>query len=134
MRAAAIIALILMAGVPVAAQDQPEQLPEPEVSEQAPIAAAGWCSLRDGEREEDEPGCDAGVAGSLKRWERAALVAAIGSETLGLGGAWVLWRSPRGTTFAVAGGIIAPYDWEEGIDLSRWAPALGATLSFGQRE
>lgn len=108
----------------------PAQAQEPP--DPSPIAAAGWCALVDGEEDEDDPGCDAGLAGALYRWERASLVAAIGSETVGLGGAWTLWVSDGGTAFAVAGGVIAPWDGE-GIHVENLAPALGATLSWGRR-
>lgn len=128
--------MILAAGVlPLEGQESPDPAPPspdvPVVARSAPIAAAGWCAVRDGERGDGEPGCDAGIAGALKRWERASLVVALGGETVGLGGSWTLWRSDLGTAFAVAAGVIAPYDGD-GVDLSGWSPAVGATLSFGR--
>lgn len=100
---------------------------------QAPpeLVAAAWCPVYSGDREDGAPGCDVGVGLALQRWDRWALVAAVGSKTVGGGVAWVVGNSQQGRPIAVSLGAIAPYD-ERGVDVGRWAWAVGATVSFGK--
>lgn len=143
---AAVLALSLLA--------QPSQEREPPAP--FPIAAAGWCVLQDRSEaslaeapeeseavETDEtvnrsgatPGCDLGVAASLYRFKRPprlSVIAAIGTETLGAGLGWLIHRTEAGTAYGVALGAVAPWG-PEGIDVSEWGLALGATLSLTRR-
>lgn len=129
----ALLALLLSA--PALAQD-PQ--PEPEQPDTFPVAPSAWCLVVDGEDEpqgeEEDPGCDAGVAAALYRFQReprASVVGALGTWSLGAGLGWTFHRSEAGTAYGVAGGIMVPWDGE-GIHVNRWGWALGATVSFGR--
>lgn len=118
---------------------------EPEAPAPFPVSAAGWCQLSDGgddptedpeaEATDEEPrGCDFGIAASLfqpfpKRLPRLSVVGALGTETLGAGLGWLIHRTDAGTAYGVALGAVAPWG-PEGIDVSEWGLALGATLSI----
>lgn len=115
---------------------------EPEPPAPFPIAASGWCVLTDSsddppaDPEADSVGCDFGVAASLarpfpERLPRLSVVGAIGTETLGAGLGWIFHRTPSGTAYGVALGAVAPWG-PEGIEVSEWGLALGATLAFSR--
>lgn len=125
MRAALAAGLLVLLAVPAYAQEPPE----PEAPR---IVAAAWCPVRsEDEPEEDDPGCDVGVGAALLRHGRAALVGAIGTETVGLGGAWVA-HSGEQLTVAVAVGVVAPYDGD-GLRADRASLAVGATFGISPR-
>lgn len=94
------------------------------------LVAAGWCPVvRDGEAEEDgRPGCDVGLGLALGSWRRLAVVAVVGTDSVGTGFAWVV-RDAGGPAIAVAVGVVAPYD-DTGVYADRLAPALGITLNW----
>lgn len=110
-----------------------------------PISGAGWCRITDSESdppadpeaepaEDDSIGCDFGIAASLfrpfpKRLPRLSVVGALGTKTLGAGLGWLIHRTDAGTAYGVALGAVAPWG-PEGIDVSEWGLALGATLSI----
>lgn len=139
------LAIIGLCAIPAFAVEPPASVPSagagtfsaeektaPPESTHPALTASAWCALRDRDEPaaELEPGCDAGLAAAFYRHGRLALVGAIGTETVGLGAAWVVW-SGDGPTVAVAGGVIAPYDGE-GVYPREWAPALGVTMSWGR--
>lgn len=147
----AALSLLALAAVPSYAVEPPASVPsagagtfsaaeEPddtEDHEESPsitsshpaLTASAWCAVRErGDLAEHEPGCDQGLAASLYRRGRLALVGASGTETVGLGAAWVVW-SGDGPVVAVAVGAVAPYDGE-GVYPREWAPALGVTVSW----
>lgn len=120
----ALVLPALLLAAPLAAQEA--ENPQPEHS---PIAASAWCAVHEDGREEGEPGCDAGIGGALHCWGRACLVGVLGMETLGPGASWRLHVDEEGRVYAVALGVVAPWD-EDGVRVSDWAVAVGATLSF----
>lgn len=128
------------------------------------VAAAGWCVVTDQESNSDSSsidqppddsfppqpdeqpeqpnqlGCDIGIGFLLYRpsnpkYNRFALVAVIGSESLGPGIAYILNPNAKSEAdhrpiMAIAFGVIAPYDGNGiGRDLQL---ALGMTLSLRQ--
>lgn len=106
-----------------------------EDSKQSPLVVAGWCAVHGDKRDADAPGCDIGMGLLLwhsKRAPQLGMAAAVGTETVGAGMTWAIADS-GGHPMAVSLGVIAPYD-KLGIDVGRWAVALGATFGFGERE
>lgn len=119
------------------------------------IAAAGWCIVTDSSSkdpieqpddsfhpQEDEQstslGCDIGIGFSLYTYHnRLAVVAVVGSESIGSGIAWIINPHAKSATdhrpvMAIAIGIVTPYD---GSGIGRDVQlALGMTLSLRQRE
>lgn len=124
----------------------------------AQIAAAGWCVVQSSNQSESDQsnnqppddsfppqeddqsttnlGCDIGVGFSLYRYKRIAGVAVLGSESLGVGIAWILNPYARSDidnrpVIAIAAGIVTAYDTR---GISRDVQfALGATLSLRSR-
>ncbi len=120
------------------------------------VAAAGWCVVTNGNgssdnQPPDDPllapdpndqsandsslGCDIGIAFSLYRYKRLALVAVVGSESLGPGIAWIINPYPKSETdhrpvLGIGIGIALPYD-TDGIVLDPYL-TLGMTLSLRQ--
>lgn len=113
----------------IAALAQPVEVPPIEEPKTSLVVAAAWCAIRTND-DEPNPGCDVGVGVSLFRRDNWALVAAIGSSTVGVGVARIVGRSELGV-IAVSLGVIASYD-DQGIDGQNLYPALGATLSFAK--
>lgn len=148
-----LLAALCLALAPVAASQEPT---EPQEAVEAPRFHAGmWCALRserrpdapqpaaeepDGVAEEadqqevaeEEVGCDAGVAAALIgkdfKQGRLSLVGALGTKTLGIGGAWTFGHV-GGRPLSLALGFVAPYD-ADGIYTDRRAVVLGATVSL----
>lgn len=135
---ALLVLFVFLSAPPLAGQD-PQ--PEPEQPDTFPVAPSVWCLVVDSkdeqpepQGEEEDPGCDAGVAAALYRFQReprASVVGALGTWSLGAGLGWTFHRSEAGTAYGVAGGIMVPWDGE-GIHVNRWGWALGATVSFGR--
>lgn len=124
------------------------------------VAAAGWCVVKssnsqssDSNSTDQQPpddsfppqsdesdsttsplGCDIGVGFSLYTHNRLAVVAVVGSESIGSGIAWILNPNAPDNrpVMAVAIGIVTPYD-RNGIGRDVQL-ALGMTLSLRQRE
>lgn len=125
------------------------------------IAAAGWCVVTDRKSESkstDQPsqppddsfppqsdesestsplGCDIGIGFSLYTHNRLAIVAVVGSESIGSGLAWIInphakSESDHRPVMAIAIGIVTPYD-SSGIGRDVQL-ALGMTLSLRPRE
>lgn len=123
------------------------------------VAAAGWCAVKSSSDQSsrsnstDQPpddsfppqsdesnsttsplGCDIGVGFSLYTHNRLAVVAVVGSESIGSGIAWILNpnASDNRPVMAVAIGIVTPYD-RNGIGRDVQL-ALGMTFSLRQRE
>lgn len=143
---AAVLALSLLAQPPaINPGGQSGAIEEPEPPAPFPISAAGWCRLTDSTDDppadpeaepatDDSIGCDFGIAASLfqpfpKRLPRLSVVGALGTETLGAGLGLLIHRTEAGAAYGVALGAVAPWG-PEGIDVSEWGLALGATLSI----
>lgn len=130
MRTIIVAALLALMATPLFAQEKPLT---------AHLSAAGWCAVKTGSNDKADtstdkkaakPGCDIGMAASLYEWRRLAAVAAIGTDTVGLGGAWIAQQGGEGRpTIAVSFGVVAPYDMT-GISVSDWAIAVGATFGI----
>jgi hypothetical protein len=137
MRRWLLVALLLLP-LPALAQDEPpepcedcEPVEEPaEVEAHPRLVAAGWCPVRTGEPSYDAPACDVGLGLALHTWRRLAVVAVVGSDTVGAGLAWVV-RDGDGPAVAIAAGVVARYD-DRGVDGGELYPALGVTLNFGR--
>lgn len=118
------------------------------------IAAAGWCVVQSSNNQSDQSnpddsfppqsdesesssalGCDIGIGFSLYTLNRLALVAVVGSESIGSGVAWIINPHKKSETdhrpvMAIAIGIVTPYD---GNGIGRDVQfALGMTLSLRQ--
>lgn len=150
--AAALLILPLLCAAASAQTDAAEEDPDAEVEEveeeePSPLVGGVWCAAAsdpwvldepvdaDGDGELDEPAtvdaCDAGLGLALWRWKRLAPVAVVGTKTVGLGVALIAHRAASGRVFAVALGLIAPWNSESGIHADKARLALGATFSFG---
>lgn len=139
-----LAAVIVMLPLPCAAQETDEPAEETTTSQEtSPLTAAAWCVVK-GHRDptnasDDESseatvfsGCDLGAGLSLYRHRSWAGVFVLGTQTAGIGIAYVAHRPKTGPVIAIAVGIVVPYD-SRGLYAGEWAPAVGATLSFGRR-
>lgn len=125
----------------------------------AQIAAAGWCVVQSSDQSESEPldpidqpddsfppqadesnsalGCDIGIGFSLYTYRnRLAVVAVVGSESVGSGVAWILNPHAKSSSdhrpvMAIAVGVVTPYN-KGGIGRNVQL-ALGMTLSLRQK-
>lgn len=94
------------------------------------FVAAGWCVLHDGTPDDTTPECDMGLGVALNRWKQWALVGVVGTNTGGVGLAWIVPRSDP--VISIAFGAVLRYD-SSGIYTDEVYPAFGVTMNFWGR-